>query len=164
MEKRSFVLHYTYASESSLLNSQQKKLLDTALSASLHAYAPYSQFYVGAALLLENGQIVSGANQENASYPCGICAERALLYHYGNLHPRLRILKMAITVSNKLANHQTPIAPCGLCRQVISEFEQNNGAPIELILGHPNHACIIIPECNKLLPFVFNSEYLSKPA
>ncbi len=163
MEKRSFVFDYTFVPESNLLNPQQKSLLDAALSAAYQAYAPYSLFYVGAALLLENGQILKGANQENASYPCGICAERALLYHYGNLQPKIKILKMAISVSNNQLYKESPVAPCGLCRQVISEFEQNNGSPIELILGHPKHACIVIAKCNNLLPFVFNSEYLSKP-
>lgn len=163
MEIRSIVFNYAFVSKGSLLDSHQKELLDAALQATENAYAPYSQFYVGAAILLENGIIISGKNQENASYPCGICAERALLYHYGNLQPKHKIIKMAITVANKNINNKFPIAPCGLCRQVMSEFEQNNGTPIELILGHPDHECIIIPELNKLLPFVFNSEYLSKP-
>lgn len=162
MEIRSIEFNYAFVSKGSLLDTPQKELLNAALQATSNAYAPYSQFYVGSAILLENNQIISGVNQENASYPCGICAERAVLYHYGNLQLKLKITKMAVTVANKNLKNQYPIAPCGLCRQVMCEFEQNNGSPIELILGHPEHESIIIPEINKLLPFVFNSDYLFK--
>lgn len=162
MEIRSIEFNYAFVSKGSLLDTPQKELLNAALQATSNAYAPYSQFYVGSAILLENNQIISGLNQENASYPCGICAERAVLYHYGNLQLKLKITKMAVTVANKNLKNLYPIAPCGLCRQVMCEFEQNNGSPIELILGHPEHESIIIPEINKLLPFVFNSDYLFK--
>ena len=127
MEIRSIEFNYAFVSKGSLLDTPQKELLNAALQATSNAYAPYSQFYVGSAILLENNQIISGVNQENASYPCGICAERALLYHYGNLQPKLKIIKMAVAVANKNLKNLYPIAPCGLCRQVMCEFEQNNG-------------------------------------
>ena len=96
-------------------------LMEQAISAREKAYAPYSKFNVGAALLLENKEIITGSNQENASYPSGLCAERTAIYFAGAKYPEEKIIRMAISASSKIHTTITPIPPCGACRQAISE-------------------------------------------
>ncbi len=163
MTKEQFSFQYLKAINHYELSSEQLNLLENASNACHKAYAPYSKFYVGAALLLEDGKILTGVNQENASYPCGICAERAVLHEYGNQYSHIKISKIAITVSNRIHTTEYPIAPCGLCRQVLCEFELKNNAPIELILGQMNQACYVIERASFLLPFTFTMDFLVKP-
>lgn len=108
-------------------------LISKAREATALAYAPYSQLHVGAAVLLENGEIVTGANQENASYPCGICAERSALATAQNLFPGVPVLAIAIAASRDGVITPDIITPCGMCRQVIAETEQRYGMPITII-------------------------------
>lgn len=144
------------------LTVEQSTVLKAAFHATTTANAPYSNYQVGAALLLEDGNILSASNQENASYPCGICAERNVLFYYGANYKTIKILKLAI--STKLFNPHLnlPPAPCGLCRQVMSEYERNNKSYIEIILGQPAKTIAIFRSCEDLLPFGFNAEFLMK--
>src|SRR5690554_320948 len=96
------------------------------------AYAPYSQFRVGAAILLANEEIVTGSNQESAAYPSGLCAERVAIFQAGSLYPDTKILKIAITAASDLHPTERPTPPCGACRQSISEYEQRQNTPIEI--------------------------------
>lgn len=152
-------LYYTLGKE---LDEAQQTLLRIAQEASKYANAPYSGFYVGAAILLQDGTIIQGCNQENSSYPCGICAERAVLATYGNLYSKIKIIKMAISSQSEIEHKKSPAAPCGFCRQVMTEFELQNGENIQLILGHLEKVTYVFSSIGSLLPLAFNKEYLLK--
>ena len=107
-------------------------LMQRAVKAREKAYAPYSNFNVGTAILLENGEIVPGRNQENASYPSGLCAERTAIYYAGSQFPNVKIISMAVTAASKKNKTIKPIPPCGACRQAIAEYEIKQETPIEI--------------------------------
>lgn len=136
------------------LNEEQKKLVDAAKESCLRAYAPYSQFNVGAAALLDNGVTVTGSNQENAAYPSGICAERTTLFYTGAQYPDNAVTKLAIAAYKGNAYTKTPTAPCGACRQVILETEHRYNTPIEIIL-YGEEKTYIITSIESLLPLCF---------
>jgi cytidine deaminase len=140
------------------LNNNDKQLLQTARDFTNTAYAPYSNFY--AAAKLANGQVIKGTNQENASYPVGICAERALLGSLGALYPNEAIETMAITYHNVNGKSNTPASPCGMCRQALREYEARTGKPIRLVLSGIAGKVYIIPEANMLLPLGFTGDDL----
>ena len=106
-----------------LSNIEQQLIQDSKLAKS-NAYSPYSGFCVGAAVLLDNGIIIKGSNQENAAYPSGLCAERVALFYANSAYPNNAVKAIAITASNSKGIIQKPIAPCGSCRQVMLETEQ----------------------------------------
>jgi cytidine deaminase len=142
------------------LPEDAKHLMENAFKARNTAYAPYSKFNVGAAILLDNKEIIIGSNQENASYPCGLCAERTALYYAGAKYPNAKIRKMAI--SAKSLNHRliTPIPPCGACRQAIAEYEVKQEAPIEIYFMGESGKVIKSNSLKDLLPLGFDSSYL----
>jgi len=107
-------------------------LMEKAVQAREKAYAPYSKFHVGTAILLDNNEIITGSNQENASYPSGLCAERTAIYYAGAKYPNAKIIKMAITAGSKLKPTIAPIPPCGACRQAIAEYEVKQDSSIEI--------------------------------
>ncbi|MBK8955713.1 MAG: cytidine deaminase [Saprospiraceae bacterium] len=154
-------ISFQYHRDCSKLNGIQIQLLNEAFGATKTAYAPYSQYFVGAALVLEDGTILKASNQENASYPCGICAERNLLFYYGSNYASHKILKLAISTKSRNPTLQYPPAPCGLCRQVLVEYERNNKSSIELIIGQPDQDVLVFPKCEILLPFGFLPEHLN---
>ncbi|MBQ4821543.1 cytidine deaminase [Aquimarina sp. MMG016] len=123
-------------------------------------YAPYSEFLVGAALLLENGEIVLGNNQENACYPSGLCAERTAIYYAGANFPGVAIKKMAL--SAKSLKHQliTPTPPCGACRQAIAEYEIKQNSPIEIFFTGETGKVVKSYSLANLLPLIFDNSYL----
>ena len=137
------------------LDLESKYLAHKAKDASMHAYAPYSRFQVGAAVLLEDGSIVTGTNQENAAYPSGMCAERVALYATVAQHPERIITKIAIVAHRKGAKELMPATSCGPCRQVMVEFEVRQGKPIEVIMQNQEHKWIKAPSAESLLPFSF---------
>ena len=116
------------------LDTGQQELLRAAVAVAEHAYAPYSGYKVGAAIALENGQIITGSNQENASFPAGTCAERSALFFAGSQYPDVKIKSVAVTTLFPAAE---PVAPCGICRQALMEYEIKQGSPIELLMTHP---------------------------
>lgn len=124
------------------------------------AYAPYSKFYVGAALLLENGETYLGCNQENASYPLCICAERVALYNAGANHDSFRIKALAITARNPAKPIKEICMPCGACRQVIREFEERQKAEIPLYLTSDGNHIIKLDGISALLPHSFSKDFL----
>jgi cytidine deaminase len=124
------------------------------------AYAPYSNFHVGAVAKLINGEIVAGSNQENASYPVGLCAERVLLGSLSSLYPKVPVESIAISYQNKTLVSDHPIAPCGICRQSLQEYESRTQRAIRLILGGMEGKIYIIPSASMLLPFTFSSNDL----
>ncbi len=135
-------------------------LMQKAKSIRLKAYAPYSNFKVGAALLLDNGKIITGNNQENAAYPSGLCAERSAIFYAGSQHPETKILAIAIIAGsiNKTTTH--PIPPCGACRQAISEYEIKQNAPIEIYFMGETGKVVKSNSIEDLLPFGFDKSFL----
>ena len=145
------------------LTKADADLLQHAKQATQHAYAPYSNFKVGAVARMANGELVTGTNQENASFPVGICAERVLLSTASSLHPSIPIETIAIscyTDHGGQAHH--PIAPCGVCRQSLHEYEQRFKQPIRLILGGMDGKVFIIPKASLLLPLAFSGDELPR--
>ncbi len=142
------------------LSKEEQELINLALQARENAYAPYSHFKVGAAVLLENEQVVIGSNQENASYPSGLCAERVAVFQAGAKFPGVPILKIAIVASSENTTTRKPAAPCGNCRQSIFEYENRQENPIELLLmgeEGPIYKCHSIQD---ILPLAFGSDFL----
>ncbi len=137
-----------------------KSLMDEAIDAREKAYAPYSKFEVGTAMLLDNGEVVTGNNQENASYPSGLCAERTAIYYAGSKYPNAKILKIAISASSKNQETSTPIPPCGACRQAISEYEEKQNLPIEIYFMGKVGEVVKSDSLVNLLPFVFKKSAL----
>ena len=140
------------------LDAEHRQLLDAAQEAAHNAYAPYSQFHVGAALLLDDGTVITGSNQENASYPAGCCAERTALFYAGANHPNTPIRHIAIVAFNGQGQVEQ-ISPCGICRQVLLESEQRQGSPISVWL-FGREAIYRFPSASSLLPFCFGKEAL----
>ena len=116
------------------LSDSDKQLSGTAKEATKRSYAPYSHFNVGAAVLLEDGTIVAGSNQENAAYPSGLCAERTALFHAGSQYPDKAITTLAIAASNSEGFTELPVTPCGACRQVLLETEMRYKRPIRVLM------------------------------
>ena len=141
------------------LNADDRELLVSAMNAAENAYAPYSDFKVGAAVRLESGIIVNGTNIENAAFPSGICAERSALAGASSNHPGDIPVAMAIAAGNSEGFTNDPISPCGNCRQVIIEEEHRNGKPVRIILSG-KRKIRIINKAEDLLPLCFNMESL----
>ncbi|OHT46029.1 MULTISPECIES: cytidine deaminase [Flavobacterium] len=137
-----------------------QELMSQAVEVRKKAYAPYSQFRVGAALLLDNGKIVVGSNQENAAYPSGLCAERVAIYHAGSVYPEAKILKMAITAASDTNQTTAPIPPCGSCRQSIAEYEIRQDTPIEIFFMGEIGEVYKSASLKNLLPFMFDKKFL----
>ncbi|MDR0393984.1 MAG: cytidine deaminase [Tannerella sp.] len=135
------------------LSPEDSRLRAAAVSAAGRAYAPYSRFQVGAAVMLEDGVIVEGSNQENRAYPSGLCAERVALFHAGASFPRIPVLSLAI-VAIKEGVLQRSISPCGACRQVILETEQRYGKPVRILMCGSDET-VIVSSAKDLLPFRF---------
>jgi cytidine deaminase len=142
------------------LSESDLALLNAAEEASKNAYAPYSQFFVGAALRLAKGDIILGTNQENVAYPSGLCAERVALFSASTNHPNEPVDTMAITVNTSKAVLTDPLSPCGSCRQVIMEYQNKQKSPIRLILASQGDTVWIFEDSAALLPFGFEAEYL----
>ncbi len=161
---QSVSIHFEYQRCNSYteLPAATQQLLLASRSAMLRAYAPYSQFNVGAAILLENNSIVEGNNQENAAYPSGLCAERVAIFSAGANFPNQRIQAIAITASSPNYLAGEPVTPCGACRQSMLEYELKQGAPIEVYLLSPSDEVIIIPSVSRLLPLHFDGTNLRK--
>lgn len=135
-------------------------LMLEAIEARKKAYAPYSNFHVGAALLLTNGKIVVGSNQENASYPSGLCAERTSIYYAGAKYPDSVIKAMAITAASSNEATKNPIPPCGACRQAIAEYEDRQNSSIEIFFMGETGSVARSNSLSNLLPFGFKSSML----
>jgi cytidine deaminase len=140
------------------LNNTEQELLDESVKASQLAYAPYSNYKVGASLRLSNGKIISGSNQENASFPVGICAERVALANHAMQHPDTTIESVAIYVNNK--SSQPPAAPCGMCRQALYEQEMKQKSPIRLFLKGNGNEIVAVNSIKDILPLGFSGSDL----
>lgn len=157
MRKEVYEFKYELFESSTDLSEKDRNLLEEARKVTEIAYAPYSEFKVGAVALLNNGSKVSGTNQENASYPVGLCAERALLATASSLYTNIPIQTMAIAYHNLNGESAAPVSPCGMCRQYISEYEERMKQPIRLILSGMKGRVIVIESAGQLLPLSFGS-------
>jgi len=144
------------------LDISEQELIEKAKNAYSNAYEPYSGYSVGASVLLENGEVISGSNQENAAYPSGLCAERVALFYAGAKYPEVAIKTIAISAKSKTFEIDDVVSPCGACRQVMAEYQQKQGEDIRLLLHSPNDEVLIANSLTDLLPFMFNSEKLRK--
>lgn len=135
-------------------------LMTQAVEVRKNAYAPYSKFRVGVAIVLDNGKIVLGSNQENAAYPSGLCAERVAIFYAGAVYPEVKILKMAITATSDSNQTTAPIPPCGSCRQSIAEYEIKQETPIEIYFMGEIGAIYKSESLKNLLPFMFDKKFL----
>lgn len=155
MKKEQYQFTYDEYASSSELNDADKLLLQAAQQATSNSYAPYSMFHVGAAALLTNGEIITGGNQENASFPAGLCAEGVVMAVAAARHPGVPINTMAISYRPVNGESDHPIAPCGICRQSMQQFGERTGLSFRLIMGGMNGKVIIVPDASALLPFSF---------
>ena len=137
-----------------------QSLMNQAIETRKNAYAPYSRFRVGAAILLDNGKIVLGSNQENAAYPSGLCAERVAIFQAGAIYPNAKIVKLAITAASDTNPTLSPIPPCGACRQSIAEYEFKQETPIEIYFMGESGEVYKSNSINNLLPLSFDKTSL----
>lgn len=157
MNKEAYQFSYEVYDSVDDLNEADAWLVNEAREVTNAAYAPYSNFNVGAVAKLVNGQIVAGTNQENASYPVSICAERVLLSSSASLYPGVAIDTMAISYNNINGQSSHPISPCGMCRQSLVEYEERVKQPIRLLLSGLDGKVFVIEKANSLLPLSFGS-------
>ena len=155
MKEKEFSISYKILSENEL-SEEQKKTMEAATNAVKTAYSPYSNYQVGAALFLENGEVVAGNNQENAVYPLGLCAERVALFNSGTLYPTVKPLLLALTV----ASENKPGFPCGSCRQALIEFELRFECEISILIESRNNEYIYFDSVKEILPFAFDQSNL----
>ncbi|RXR17883.1 cytidine deaminase [Flavobacterium amnicola] len=142
------------------LSTNDQSLMQRAIEIRKNAYAPYSKFKVGAAILLDNGQVVVGSNQENAAYPSGLCAERVAIFQSGAVYPDAKIVKMAITAGSTENKTTKPIPPCGACRQSIFEYEFKQDADIEIFFMGETGEVYKSNSIKNLLPLTFDKNFL----
>ena len=158
--KKELTIQYTILQPSELSKTEQL-LLDKAKEARQNAYSPYSNFQVGCSLLLENGEVFTGNNQENAAYPSGLCAERSTIYWVSANFPSVKIQKICIVGGSKVdANLKSITPPCGSCRQSLLEYETKQSQPIEIYLASLEGEIIKISSVKDLLPFSFDNRFL----
>ncbi|MEO6550147.1 MAG: cytidine deaminase [Ferruginibacter sp.] len=139
------------------LKQEDAELLTTARKITAHAYAPYSNFLVGAVAMMSNGEMVTGTNQENASYPVGLCAERVLLSCAASQYPGVPIETIAISYDNTKGTSNHPISPCGICRQTLAEYQDRVNQPIRILMSGKTGEVHIIENVRQLLPLSFGA-------
>ena len=160
MRKELHQFEYLVFENSDELSEADAVLLEAAREVTTKAYAPYSNFFVGAVARLQNGETISGTNQENASYPVSICAERVLLSAASVLHNNVPIETMAISYRSERSESNKPVSPCGMCRQALREYEDRTHHPIRRILSGITGKVFIIDNVSDILPFSFGGEHL----
>lgn len=155
-EKITKTLDYELYNSLDELSPEDKELMQKAEQACSTSYSPYSNFRVGAALLLEDGRVIQGSNQENAAFPDGLCAERVAFFACGAMYPGVRILKVAVAGSRAGTETFLSASPCGSCRQVMLEYEVKQQYPVELITHWGAGKFIKTKSIGDLLPFSFS--------
>jgi cytidine deaminase len=155
MNRKEYHFAFDVYESANELTKADVALLHDARNATKNSYAPYSNFNVAAVAKLSNGEIVTGTNQENASYPVGICAERVLLSIVASLHPSASIDTIAIAYNNLNGESCKPISPCGMCRQAFAEYETRTNKSFRLLLGGMEGEVYVIDKASQLLPLAF---------
>ena len=154
MEKQ-ITIHYEEYTDWSQLVESERNMVEKAYSMCENAYAPYSNFHVGATVLLSNGEYISGNNQENLAYPSGLCAERVALFFAGANFPKETVESIVIVAKGDLVPFDKLLSPCGSCRQVMLESEMRQSNPIRVVLVSQNGRTIVFNSVLDLLPFAF---------
>ncbi len=142
------------------LSKSEKEFMNQAIEIRKKAYAPYSKFQVGAAIVLDNGLVLQGSNQENAAYPSGLCAERVVIFYAGANYPNNKIVKLFISATPSDRDSENPIPPCGSCRQSIAEYEIKQDLPIEIYFMGAKGQVYKSDSLKNLLPFMFDKSNL----
>jgi len=142
------------------LSDSDTAILKAAKKALDDSYSPYSKFQVGAALVLENGKIIPGSNQENASYPLCLCAERIALGAAASQYPRIPVVAMAVTIKNAKFHIDQPVSPCGACRQVLLETEFMHKKDMRIVLQGESGDIYVLNSAKDLLPLYFDGTFL----
>lgn len=155
--KKEFKFSYQHLASKAELDEDQEKTVIAAETAAKKAYAPYSNFKVGAALLLNDDQLILGNNQENKAFPSGLCAERVALFSYGAQQNNQGIKKIAIVGDGELLKSRECFSPCGACRQAMAEYTSMQEEPFEIILKNEDGSFFIFEGIHQLLPFIFGS-------
>ena len=159
-KKIKFDVHIEEYQDHSHLPADSQELILKARDTCQHAHAPYSNFLVGAAVLMENGNIVAGSNQENSSYPLGLCAERVALFAAASRFPSVAVKKLAVTARIRGQKEFQAVSPCGGCRQVINEYQDIQTQPIEIIMEGPDETIWVASNIDMLLPFKFSAKHM----
>lgn len=152
---------FTYKWED--LPQEDREIVEEAISQLALSYSPYSGFQVGAGVKLSDGSILGGSNQENASYPLCMCAERVALYTYSSVKRDAKIKSIAITAKNKEGLIDRAVFPCGACRQVIFEYERRQKSPIRILIHMRNGETLVTESAASILPFAFDESFLTSP-
>jgi len=156
MEKKTLTIAYEEYASINELNEEDRTLLEAAIDATKGSYAPYSHFNVGAAVRLADGTIVKGANQENAAYPSGLCAERTAMFAASAQSPGVPFEAIAVVCSRDGSMMINPGSPCGACRQVMAQYERISRQPMRIILGSSG-PILVFTGVDSLMPFIFNA-------
>jgi cytidine deaminase len=160
MENIKITTSFSVYSSAGELPQEVRQLMEQAVAIRKKAYAPYSKFRVGAALLLDNGKIVVGSNQENAAYPSGLCAERVAVFQAGAIYPEAKMVRLAISAASDEKEVGAPIPPCGSCRQAIAEYEIKQEVPIEIYFMGETGKVMKSDSLKSLLPLMFDKQFL----
>jgi len=160
MRERKLTTTYQVYQDINELPATEQQLLLLSKEALKDAYAPYSNFLVGSAVLLQNGEMLGGSNQENASYPLCLCAERVALAAAASQHPKEAVVAIAVTAKSPRKPIEQPITPCGACRQVIGEVEHKHQQDIQVILQGEVGEIFVFKSIKSLLPLLFDNTYL----
>lgn len=162
MQKKNISVSFEDYTSVDELSQADRTLCEEAQKALASSHSPYSQFKVGAAVLLQSGKIVHGSNQENVAYPSGLCAERVALFSIGAQYPNDPIVSVAITAKTDKFSISNPVSPCGACLQVMSDFEQRQKSPIRVLLYCIGVNVVVAEGVNNFLPFQFVEDRLLK--
>lgn len=162
MIKKDLSFHIFEVENISELNDREQELVRLSRKMTEKAYAPYSEFFVGAAVLLENGEIITGSNQENGAYPSGLCAERVAVFAASAMFPGVSMKIIAVSAKTARLEMAEPVSPCGACRQVLLEYEILQKTPIRVLLSKEDGKVIILEKVNDLLPLSFSGNGLKK--
>jgi len=162
MKKKELTISFTEFDSIQELSEQDASLVNSADDAISDAYAPYSGFKVGAAALLENGEIIKGNNQENAAYPSGLCAERVALFYASAKFPKLAVRAIAVSAKAESFQLEGPVSPCGSCRQVMAETENRSQNKLRIIMKGMKGKIYIVEGVNNILPWMFMPNELKK--
>lgn len=154
MSQKEKVIGYEKVAGTEALSSADRTLAEAARHAASRAYAPYSSFFVGAAALMDNGEILTASNQESEVFPSGMCAERILLYQIQANHAQRQIVSLAVAARQNGSFSDREVCPCGACAQVLLDTERRQQSPIRIIMTG-ERSSTILPEAKRLLPFAF---------
>jgi cytidine deaminase len=162
MQKERYQFSYEVYDSAEELGRDDAQLFRLAQDATSISYAPYSQFNVGAAGRMENGEIVTGGNQENASFPAGLCAEGVVMAVASSRFPGKAMNTLAISYRSVNTKSDHPVAPCGICRQSLQEFQERTGSVVRLVIGGAEGKIFIVPDATSLLPLAFTKAELNR--